>query len=349
MNARIALAVPAMAALVAASASAETAGTMFRGDAAHTGVYDSAAPTLKTVKWRFQTKGKIFSSPVVYDGVVYFGSTDRRLYAVRAADGSEIWHVTTKGAVNSTPAVLGGIVIFSSVDGNVYAVNAADGAERWRFRTNGERRFTAPGIHGIQPRNEMMPDPFDVFLSSSAVWNGTVYVGSGDHNVYALDARSGALRWSRDEHGSWVIASPAISNGTVFYTTSDERKFFGIDASTGAVRFAVGYGAFAYSSPSIAGGVAYYGAFDGRLYGVDVTSGKIVAQFSTDGATRDLAAHLDQDGNLDLATFYKDSTLDGTIVGLDAIYQLGSIAGSPAIANATLYIGSTEGTLYAIA
>src|ERR1700680_3736223 len=33
-------------------------------------------------------------------------------------------------------------------------------------------------------------------LSSPAGANGVVYVGSNDHNVYALNARTGALLWS---------------------------------------------------------------------------------------------------------------------------------------------------------
>ena len=409
---------------------------MFRADAAHRGLYDSAAPRLTVVKWRFQTKGQIFSSPTFNAGVVFIGSGDHRLYAVRASDGSELWHFATKGAVNSSPAISNGTVYFSSRDGNVYAVGEADGSEKWRFPTGGERRFSAPGIHGLQPRAELMPDPFDVFLSSPAVWNGTVYIGSGDHNVYAidaqtgrlhwrfatgnvvhaspaiasgivyigswdrylyaldaqtgrlrwkfatgddrniynqvgiassaavadgivyfgcrdghfyaLDARTGALRWKRDEHGSWVIGSPAVDDGLVFYTTSDERRFFGVDAKTGGLRFSVLYGAFAFSSPSIAGGVAYYGSFDGRLYGVNIESGQIVARFSTDASSRNLTEHLDGSGNLDLRSFYDDSTLDGTIVGLNRIYQLGALPGSPSVAHGTLFIGSTEGTLYAL-
>ncbi|MGC1380019.1 MAG: PQQ-binding-like beta-propeller repeat protein, partial [Candidatus Baltobacteraceae bacterium] len=164
----------------------------------------------------------------------------------------------------------------------------------------------------------------------------------------ALDAHTGALRWKRDEHGSWVIGSPAVSADTVYYTTSDERKFFAVDAATGAARFNVGFGAFSFSSPSLAGGVAYFGTFDGRLYAVDATSGHVVTTFSTDASARQLPAHLDASGTLDLSTFYSDSTLDGTIVGLNRIYGLGSIAGSPAIDAGTLFIGSTEGTLYAI-
>jgi outer membrane protein assembly factor BamB len=37
-----------------------------------------------------------------------------------------------------------------------------------------------------------MPDPWDYFLSSSPVWNGALYFGSRDGNVYALDTVPGA-------------------------------------------------------------------------------------------------------------------------------------------------------------
>jgi len=409
---------------------------MFRGDAAHTGIYDSAAPSLSSVKWRFHAKAAIVSSPVVSGQTVYVGSDDGRLYALRTADGSKIWEFETKGQVTSSPAVADGIAYVSSLDGNVYAVDAQSGKPKWTFATQGERRFTAPGIHGIAPRRELMPDPFDLFMSSPSVERGTVYVGSGDgyvyaldaatgrlhwkfktgnvvhaspavaggsvyigswdRNLYALDARTGAvrwkfqtgndtdiynqigivssaavvgntvffgcrdshfyaldattgrLRWAHDERGSWVIGSPAVRNGVVYFTTSDEKKFWALDARSGAERFSVPYGTFAYSSPSIAGNVAYYGTFDGRLYAVDVTSGKIVATFSTDASQKNLAAHLDARGNLDLNSMYPSNTLSGIYVGLNNVFGLGSIVGSPVIAGGVLYVGSTDSTLYAI-
>ena len=49
-----------------------------------------------------------------------------------------------------------------------------------------------------------MPDPFDLYLSSPAVWKGVVYFGSGDGNVYALDAVSGAERW-KFHTGTWCM------------------------------------------------------------------------------------------------------------------------------------------------
>src|ERR1700690_1408064 len=138
---------------------------MFRGDPAHSGVYDaSGAPGLSAVKWKFKTARGIFSSPAVAGGSVYFGSADHNLYAVNAADGSLRWKFQTDGPVNSSPAVDGGSVYAGSLDGNFYAVDAETGKLQWKFKTGGERRFRAPGIHRAMPRTEVMPDPFDFFV-----------------------------------------------------------------------------------------------------------------------------------------------------------------------------------------
>src|SRR5215469_9345206 len=88
---------------------------MFRNGPAHLGSYDSSAPGLTSVKWRFQTGAPIFSSAAVDGGVVFVGSNDGKLYAVRAADGAKLWAFGTKGAVRSSPAVADGMVFFSSV------------------------------------------------------------------------------------------------------------------------------------------------------------------------------------------------------------------------------------------
>ena len=171
------------------------------------------------------------SSPAVSGGTVYVGSADRIVYALNAADGAVRWQYKTAGAVNSSPAVAADTVFVTSADGNLYALGASDGKLRWKFASVGERRFTAPGIHGATPHTELMPDPFDVFLSSPTVVAGIVYFGSGDHHVYAVDAGSGALRW-KFETGNVVHASPAVANGTV-YIGSWDGNFYALDAETG--------------------------------------------------------------------------------------------------------------------
>ncbi len=53
-----------------------------------------------------------------------------------------------------------------------------------------------------------------VVLSSPAVSNGVVYVGSDDGNVYALNATTGMKVWNYTTGGE-VYSSPAVSNGVV--------------------------------------------------------------------------------------------------------------------------------------
>ncbi len=57
---------------------------MFRANLQRTGVYDTrGVHQLSELKWKFKTEDAVFSSPAIADGVVYFGSVDGNLYAVR--------------------------------------------------------------------------------------------------------------------------------------------------------------------------------------------------------------------------------------------------------------------------
>jgi eukaryotic-like serine/threonine-protein kinase len=410
---------------------------MFRGDPAHSGVYASTvAPGISVVKWKLKTGARIISSPVVTAGTVYIGSADQNLYAVNATDGALRWKFSAQGPVNSSPAVAEGLVYFGSLDGNFYAVDSETGKVRWQFKTAGEQRFTAPGIHGAIPRTERMPDPFDVFLSSPAVADGVVYFGSGDHHVYALDARSGALRWKfatgnvvhaspavsdglvfigswdrylyaldaktgqpvwkfqtgddtetynqigiassaavgggvvyfgcRDGHfyaidaktgvekwqhdnkKGWVIASPALRDGLVYFPTSDGTRFKALDAATGRLRFDMENKAISFSSPAIAAGAIYFGSSDGWLHAIDAATGRVRAEFQTDGSKQNASKYIDAQGKINSSALYPDFTLDGIFIGLDRMFSLGSILSSPVVSDGVVFVGSTDGHLYAL-
>ncbi len=258
-------------------ATAQTA--MFRGGPEHRGVYASAAPSLSALVWKFRTNGRVLSSPAVSGDVVYVGSTDGSLYAINRGDGVVRWKFDTRGPVSSSPAVHRGLVFVSSVDGLVYAVDATTGKSRWTFATKGERRFTAPGIHGAIPRTERMPDPFDVFLSSPTIAGSTLYIGSGDQHVYALDVATGAKRWEFAT-GDVVHASPTVVDGVV-YIGSWDRNLYALDAATGRERwrYTTGNDTTIYnqigiaSSATVHDGVVLVGGRDGTFHAVDARTG----------------------------------------------------------------------------
>jgi outer membrane protein assembly factor BamB len=68
---------------------------MFRADMQHAGVYETkGVGRLRGVKWKFKTERVVeawFSSPSVFDGIVYVGSDDGYLYAMDAQTGGLKW------------------------------------------------------------------------------------------------------------------------------------------------------------------------------------------------------------------------------------------------------------------
>jgi outer membrane protein assembly factor BamB len=345
----------AVAVLVAPHAIAgQTA--MFRGGGDHAGVYASAPPSLQTLVWKFKTEGRVISSPLVVGDAVYVGSTDGALYAINRADGTQRWKFETRGPVNSSPAFRDGVVYVGSLDGNLYAVDAASGTERWTFATQGERRFTAPGIHGAIPRTERMPDPFDVFLSSPAIADNTVYFGSGDQHVYALDAATGAQKWTFST-GDVVHASPAVVDGVV-YIGSWDRNLYAIDAQSGRERwrYTTGNDTTIYnqigiaSSAAVAGGVVLVGGRDGKFHAVDARTGAVRWVHDNRGGWT-IASPAVKDG----VVYFPTS--DGTrFKALDVVtgetrFDLQNKAvsfSSPAIAGEVGFYGTSDGYLNAV-
>lgn len=350
---------PVWIALLAGALPALAADTAtFRGGLQHTGVYEGeGVPQFSGVQWRFHADGQLIASPALQDGTLYAASTAGSLYAIDAQTGVKKWVYAAKSRITSSPAVSGGLVYFAAFDGTFYAVDAQSGTLRWKFQTGGEHRFTARHLHGLQPAGESMPDPWDCWLSSPAVWNGAVYFGSGDGNVYALDAQAGTLRW-KFQTGDVVHASPAIADGTVFIGSWDSF-FYALDASTGTEkwRFKTGEDAANHnqqgiqSSAAVADGTVYFGCRDSHLYALDERTGGLKWSYSTKGSWVLNSPAVSQ-GRVYFATsdtglLYAADAKTGAIeyaVSFDGwpVYS------SPAVVRDTLYVGSTEGTLVAV-
>ena len=123
-----------------AQPTAKDKGATFHASAGHVGVYDSGKlSSLGTLKWKFKTGGKVFSSPAVYNGTILIGSEDHSLYAINEKNGKIQWKFATGGAVHSSAAVYKNVVYFGSFDGYYYAVNAVTGKLIWKFKTGGEK------------------------------------------------------------------------------------------------------------------------------------------------------------------------------------------------------------------
>jgi outer membrane protein assembly factor BamB len=116
-------------------------------------------------------------------------------------------------------------------------------------------------------------------ISSPAVVNGVVYVGSYDHSVYALNATTGAKLW-RFTTGGVVTSSPAVVDGVV-YVGSNDHNVYALNATTGAKLWEFATGLYVSDGPTVANGVVYVGSSDANVYALNATTGAKLWQFTT--------------------------------------------------------------------
>jgi serine/threonine protein kinase len=127
--------------------------------------------------------------------------------------------------------------------------------------------------------------------SSPAVANGTVFVGSRDNHVYALDAATGDKQWAF-ETGNWVTSSPAVADGTVFLG-SDDNTVYALDAATGDKQWAFETDHSVRSSPAVADSTVFVGSDDHNLYALDAATGDKQWAFETGHMVRSSPAVAD--------------------------------------------------------
>jgi len=182
--------------------------------------------------------------------------------------------------------------------------------------------------------------------SSPAVVDGTVYVGSQDSKLYALDAATGAKRWEY-KTGSWVESSPTIANGVVYFGSNDGR-LYALDAYSGEKLwdFKVKYSIM--SSPAVADGVVYFGAVDYYVYALDAVTGEKLWDFETEGWVN--SSPVVANGIVYVGSgskfCYALHALSGRLRLHFKLYY--PVYSSPAVSDETVYFSNSGGYLYAV-
>jgi alcohol dehydrogenase (cytochrome c) len=183
------------------------------------------------VAWRFRfpaapgDAGAFTATPVVAAGVVYVQDMRSNVFALDLETGRILWR-RLFGASNPGPdgvSVNGGRV-YGATDSSAFALDAASGRPVWRhFLVTRTARYVdiAPQVAGGL-----------VFVSTLG------YPPNGRGVLYALDAATGAIRWSLDTiKGGWHVPAeaggggawqtPSIAGNDVYWGTSNPLPYGG--------------------------------------------------------------------------------------------------------------------------
>jgi outer membrane protein assembly factor BamB len=217
------------------------------------------------ILWRYNTQGAIGIPPTAGGNQVFVASdigSTHYLRAIDAKSGTLIWQYTRSNppeCMCSQASILSGNLLFAQSDGHslyAFAPNGAAPSRRlWQFPGNGAA------------------------LTSPVVADGRVVFGSGDHNVYALDAKTGAVKWTATT-GYIFTATPLVSNGVV--VIGDQGgNVSGFDLATGKSLWSNTVGTVDVAAAAKAD-TAYLVAEDHCVYAFNIKSGQQLWQTCMD-------------------------------------------------------------------
>lgn len=275
--------------------------------------------------WKFQTRKEIVSAPQIMDNLIFFGSTNHNFYAVDLK-GRQVWKYTTfsriKGDANVDPETR--TVFFGSYDNHLYALDAVTRAERWVFPPHDgaaddeqaeqpaeEAAAAEPGVAlaTVAQGTEGQPDgqaaasdeasappkvdrkkwPRDAFSYAQPTFtsNGLVVVGNLDGHLYAVDKKTGELRWRWGEEGAKDrrgITSTVLEQDGVLYFGANDGKVHAIRLDDQSSVWTFETGGEVNSSPVLSkDGTLFIGSRDHKLYALDAKTGQKKWELQTQG------------------------------------------------------------------
>jgi outer membrane protein assembly factor BamB len=219
------------------------------------------------LRWTFKAGHVLEFPPSVGYGRLYLAQQRGRFYAVHHRTGKIVWQRRTGHCSAASPTVAYRVVYHTwmqrvpcaryprSQAGMITAMAARTGKIIWRYRAG-------------------------VFESSSLVVGKTLYAGSWDHKLHAVNIYTGKARWTFTADHE-INSSPTFANGKIYFGT-DGGSVYALDARTGRLRWRAqalsrfGRREFFYATPTIAYGRVFIGNTDGTLYAFGASSGRLL-------------------------------------------------------------------------
>ncbi|HEU4941800.1 MAG TPA: PQQ-binding-like beta-propeller repeat protein [Gaiellaceae bacterium] len=219
------------------------------------------------LRWTFKAGHVLEFPPSIAYGRLYVAQQRGRFFAIHHRTGKIVWQRRFDHCSAASPTVAYRVVYHAwmqplpcnryprSQPGMITAMAARTGKLVWRYRAG-------------------------VFESSPLVVGKTLYAGSWDHRLHAINIYTGKLRWAFTADAE-INSSPAFANGKIYFGT-DGGSLYALDARTGRLRWRAqalarfGRREYFYATPTIAYGRVFIGNTDGTLYAFGAASGRLL-------------------------------------------------------------------------
>lgn len=238
--------------------------------------------------WQLEGREKFPTGAVVVvsaDGTapwVVVNGYDGVSRCLRQADGTVVWQHDSQDYINGSPAILaGGLVAFGGCDSVIHVIHLNDGSGVRKLTTEAQIIRSLASwdgtVYGVNYANQLVAAEVTAdhlawvyeadgaqFLTSPAVDEARVYVGSRDKHLHAVDRRSGKPLW-KFKTGGRVESSPLVFDDAVVFGSADGR-LYAVDPQDGREIWRLDLGENLAVAPAFAAGRLVIGGGDGTLF-----------------------------------------------------------------------------------
>jgi outer membrane protein assembly factor BamB len=287
---------------------------------------------LRSPAWTAELGTPVWADIVAAGGALYVGADDGKLRALDAQTGAGRWTYTAAGPLRSGPTVAGDRLYVTSDDGILHCLGARDAKPVWQLRVN---RMPAERLPATDPKSR-----YDFHGAPVTVVRNTVYAGTHEGRLLALDARDGSARWTFTA-GDRILAAPFVAGDRVLVGCYD-GKVYTLDAASGALRWTFDAKAPITSTPVLTQGVVVVGSRGYDLWGLDVATGRPrwnrYIWFSWIESTVVVAGRHGYVGSSDAAKLFAFDTTSGKPLWNADVH--GYAWGTPLLDGGRIYIGT---------
>jgi outer membrane protein assembly factor BamB len=234
--------------------------------------------------WSFKLTGSGMPMPALFGPTLLHVDGNGTLLALDLHSGRYLWRRLFYSNASMTNILIAGARAYfgGRAPNAIYAFSPTDGASLWvhAFATGAAAFDDCP----------LASDGSRIFgMYSEPIGGGIVLAGRrAREHIYALDAATGRLRWDRSlaftgrEPTYNESAIPTYAGGTLFEGSPLAPIVVALDAATGRLRWTLRVSGPVRSAFVVRDGILYFGDQGGKLWAVDVRSGRVVGNVQTD-------------------------------------------------------------------
>ena len=211
-----------------------------------------ALNTSGSLRWTFSTNHALWAKPLTDGSQIFVASMDHFVYALDPETGKQTWKTGDMGGaiVSSFAFDPQGVLYVGTIGADFSAIDSSSGKTLWQTPTKGW------------------------IWSKPVMQEGTLFIADQDGNVFALDAKNGAIRWQiRPDDGPnrGILSTPVVVDKTLYFA-SQAGILYAVDTATGAPLWNKTIGGKIYSDLILSGETILVAPleFDAALLALDL-------------------------------------------------------------------------------